>query len=112
MGLLQKQHTDSGLDVYKRQGYVLPEGWHYVLDENGFVILLEDGSPKIEADQAQQQGETPEAYEARTGYVLPEGWHYMLDENGFVILMEDGSPAIEQDSCLLYTSIPALQIFW
>ena len=99
-----------------RTGYVLPEGWHYVLDENGFVILLEDGSPAVEADQTQepgeetqqpgetesgenqQQGETPEAYEARTGYVLPEGWHYLLNESGFVILMEDGSPAIEQDS--------------
>ena len=80
-----------------RTGYVLPEGWHYVLDENGFVILLEDGSPKIEADQPQQQGETPEAYETRTGYVLPEGWHYVLDENGFVILLEDGSPKIEAD---------------
>ena len=32
-----------------RTGYVLPEGYQYVLDENGFVILLENGSPQIEA---------------------------------------------------------------
>ena len=32
-----------------RTGYALPEGYQYVLDENGFVILLENGSPQIEA---------------------------------------------------------------
>src|SRR5699024_7106576 len=32
-----------------RTGYALPEGYQYVLDENGYVILLENGSPQIEA---------------------------------------------------------------
>ncbi len=32
-----------------RTGYALPEGYQYVLDENGFVILLENGYPQIEA---------------------------------------------------------------
>ena len=36
-------------DYEARTGYVLPEGYQYVLDENGFVILLENGSPQIEA---------------------------------------------------------------
>ena len=82
----------------QRTGYRLPEGHHYVLDENGFVILLEDGTPKIEADQPEApKGETPEQYEQRTGYKLPEGHHYVLDENGFVILLEDGTPEIEAD---------------
>ena len=82
----------------QRTGYRLPEGHHYVLDENGFVILLEDGTPKIEADQPEApKGETPEQYEQRTGYKLPEGHHYVLDENGFVILLENGTPEIEAD---------------
>ncbi|MEF2877116.1 MAG: NlpC/P60 family protein [Blautia sp.] len=50
-----------------------------------------DGEQEPEA-----QGETPEAYEARTGYVLPEGYAYILDEKGCVILLEDGSPQIEE----------------
>ena len=32
-----------------RTGYVLPEGYEYVLDENGYVILMENGSPQIRA---------------------------------------------------------------
>lgn len=90
-----------------RTGYQLPQGYHYVLDEQGFVILLEDGSPKIEAEQPEvpetpeqpetPQGETPEQYEERTGYQLPERHHYVLDENGFVILLEDGSPQVAPD---------------
>ena len=76
----------------------MPEGHHYVLDENGFVILLDNGTPEIEADQPEApKGETPEQYEQRTGYKLPEGHHYVLDENGFVILLENGSPQIAAD---------------
>ena len=102
-----------------RTGYQLPQGYHYVLDEQGFVVLLEDGSPKIEAEQPEvpetpeqpevpeqpetpeqpeiPKGETPEQYEERTGYQLPERHHYVLDENGFVILLEDGSPQVAPD---------------
>ncbi|MFQ9940372.1 MAG: NlpC/P60 family protein, partial [Blautia hansenii] len=88
----------------QRTGYQLPEGHHYVLDANGFVILLEDGSPKVEADQPEvPQQETPEAYEQRTGYQLPEGYHYVLDANGYVILLENGSPQIAADD----TSAPS-----
>ena len=42
--------AESPEDYEARTGYVLPEGYHYVLDGEGFVILLEDGSPQIEAD--------------------------------------------------------------
>ena len=48
-------------DYEARTGYVLPEGYHYLLDENGCVTFLEDGSPAIEADQPEAPAEeTPE----------------------------------------------------
>ena len=42
--------AESPEDYEARTGYVLPEGYHYILDGEGFIILLEDGSPQIEAD--------------------------------------------------------------
>ena len=46
-------------DYEARTGYVLPEGYHYLLDENGCVTFLEDGSPAIEADQPEAPAEEP-----------------------------------------------------
>ena len=38
-----------------RTGYQLPDGWHYVL-ENNSVILYGDGKPVIEADYVETEG--------------------------------------------------------
>ena len=47
---VQEDPENETPEAYEaRTGYVLPEGYQYVLDENGFVILLENGSPQIEA---------------------------------------------------------------
>ena len=101
------QELETPEQYEKRTGYQLPEGHHYVVDENGYVVFNEDGSVKIEADQTQEPEipqepeapvlETPEQYEERTGYQLPEGHHYVLDENGYVILLDNGSPKVEAD---------------
>ena len=57
--------------------------------------ILEDGSPKVEADQPEVPQQKPRKHiEQRTGYQLPEGYHYVLDANGYVILLENGSPQI------------------
>ena len=101
------QELETPEQYEKRTGYQLPEGHHYVVDENGYVVFNEDGSVKIEADQTQEPEipqepeapvlETPEQYEERTGYQLPEGHHYVLDENGYVTFNEDGSVKVEAD---------------
>ena len=36
-------------DYQARTGYQLPDGWHYIL-ENNSVVLYGDGTPVIEAD--------------------------------------------------------------
>ena len=46
-------------DYEARTGYVLPEGYHYLLDANGCVTFREDGSPAIEADQPEAPAEEP-----------------------------------------------------
>lgn len=47
---VQEEPQNETPEAYEaRTGYALPEGYQYVLDENGFVILLENGSPQIEA---------------------------------------------------------------
>ena len=45
----EEPENETPEDYEARTGYALPEGYQYVLDENGFVILLENGSPQIEA---------------------------------------------------------------
>ena len=40
-------------------GNSLPNGYHYILDENGFVMILDNGSAAIEADETDVQ-EPPE----------------------------------------------------
>src|SRR5699024_9724447 len=47
---VQEEPQNETPEAYEaRTGYALPEGYQYVLDENGYVILLENGSPQIEA---------------------------------------------------------------
>ena len=47
---MKRRSQETPEQYEERTGYQLPEGYHYVLDENGYVILLDNGSPKIEAD--------------------------------------------------------------
>ena len=44
----------------QRTGYVLPEGWQYVLDENGCVILNGDGTPQLREEPSEETGEGTE----------------------------------------------------
>ena len=54
-----------------RTGYQLPERHHYVLDENGFVILLEDGSPEIAADDPSAPATNEELIARQQIYSVP-----------------------------------------
>ncbi|MFR6328776.1 MAG: hypothetical protein ACLUOI_08095 [Eisenbergiella sp.] len=39
----------------QRTGYTLPEGWQYVLDENGYVTLKDDGTPVLQEIPAEPE---------------------------------------------------------
>ena len=50
----------------------MPEGHHYVLDENGFVILLENGSPQIAADDISAPSTNEELVANQQIYEVPK----------------------------------------
>ena len=58
---------------YEAGGGSLPEGYHYILDENGLVTILEDGSAAMEADAVvQTEDPVPETPEEGTEDPAPE----------------------------------------
>ena len=74
---------------YEAGGGSLPEGYHYILDENGLVTILEDGSAAMEADAVvQTEDPVPETPEEETGDPAPE-----TPEEG----TEDPAPEIPED---------------
>ena len=38
------------VEEYEAEGGYLPEGYHYILDENGLVTILDNGSAAMEED--------------------------------------------------------------